>query len=39
MNREDAKKSISELIGNIDPAAVGPKGEIKTEGGRMRGAT
>ena len=30
---------ISEMIGNIDPSAVGPKGEINMEGGKMRGAT
>jgi len=30
---------VSEMIGNIDPSAVGPKGEIKIEGGKMRGAT
>ncbi len=30
---------ISEMIGNIDPSAVGPKGEIRIEGGKMRGAT
>ncbi len=26
---------ISDMIGNIDPSAVGPKGEIKDEGGKM----
>ena len=26
---------VSDMIGNLDPSAVGPKGEIKTEGGRM----
>jgi len=26
---------ISDMIGNIDPNAVGPEGEIKTEGGKM----
>ena len=30
---------ISEMIGNIDPASVGPKGEIKVEGGVMNGTT
>jgi chromosome segregation protein len=30
---------ISEMIGNLDLNSVGPKGEIKLEGGRMRGAT
>ena len=29
----------SEMIGNIDPSTVSPKGEIKIEGGKMRGAT
>jgi len=29
---------ISEMIADIDPAAVGPKGELNTDGGRMRGA-
>jgi len=26
---------VSEMIGNIDPSAVGPKGEINAEGGKM----
>ncbi len=26
---------VSDMIGNLDPSAVGPKGEIKTEGGKM----
>jgi len=30
---------ISEMIGNIDPASVGPKGEINVEGGVMSGTT
>ena len=29
---------ISELIGNIDPDSVGPKGELKVSGGQQRGA-
>ena len=29
---------ISEMIGNLDPSTVGPKGEISIEGGRMIGA-
>jgi hypothetical protein len=30
---------VSEMIGNIDPEAVGPKGEIKIiEGGHAHGA-
>jgi chromosome segregation protein len=29
---------ISEMIGNIDPSAVGPKGELNVDGGRIRGA-
>ncbi len=29
---------VSEMIGNIDPSAVGPSGEIKIEGGKMIGA-
>jgi len=28
---------ISDMIGNIDPSSVGPKGEIQVQGGRMRG--
>jgi hypothetical protein len=30
---------ISDMIGNIDPNAVGPKGEIKTEGGKVLATT
>lgn len=30
---------ISEMIGNIDPASVGPKGKIKVKGGVMHGTT
>jgi len=30
---------ISEMIGNIDPSSVGPKGEINFEGGKMIGAS
>ena len=30
---------ISDMIGNLDPSTVGPKGEIKQEGGKMIGAT
>jgi chromosome segregation protein len=30
---------ITELIGDIDPAIVGPKGELNIEGGQTRGAT
>ena len=30
---------ISEMIGNIDPESVGPKGEIKIDGGRMIATT
>lgn len=29
---------VSEMIGNIDPAMVGPKGEINSQGGRNNGA-
>jgi chromosome segregation protein len=29
---------ISEMIGNLDPSAVGPKGEFKVEGGKTVGA-
>ncbi len=29
---------ISDMIGNIDPSAVGPKGEIKAQGGKIIGA-
>jgi len=29
---------ISDMIGNIDPSTVGPKGEFKEEGGKMSGA-
>ena len=29
---------VSEMIGNIDPETVSPKGEFKAEGGRMIGA-
>jgi len=28
---------ISEMIGNIDPSSVGPKGGINLEGGKMIG--
>jgi len=28
---------ISDMIGNIDPSSVGPKGEIQMQGGKMRG--
>ena len=30
---------VSEMIGNIDPSTVGPKGEFEIEGGKMIGAT
>ena len=30
---------ISEMIGNIDPSSVGPKGELKIEGGKMIGSS
>jgi len=30
---------ISDMIGNIDPSTVGPRGEIKTEGGQMIATT
>jgi chromosome segregation protein len=29
---------ISEMIGNLDPSSVGPKGEFNIEGGKMIGA-
>ena len=29
---------ISDMIGNIDPSSVSPKGDFKTEGGKMIGA-
>ncbi len=29
---------VTELIGDIDPAVVGPKGELNIEGGQTRGA-
>ncbi len=30
---------VSEMIGNIDPTSVGPKGEIDVRGGQRYGAT
>jgi len=30
---------VSEMIGNIDPSSVGPKGEFEVEGGKMIAAT